>query len=408
MAYFTGLLLLAVFAWAAVPAAAAAPDKPVVVFVPGFMGSDLYRGEEKLWMPEDPAEIQAALARLAIPQGPRAPEDGLTPRPMAGYDGFLEALGAAATVVSFPYDWRQSNLASAAALDRFLGEDPTARAAGSVILVAHSMGGLVAMLFAQDAEGRYANAGKVAKVVTIGTPFLGSVQSVAISLRGHGPLPLDRSRADRPQDPMLSFPGFYETMPSYLDGPGGLPCCSNRPRPGAAPRPLALWTWEGWSALDWEAGSYDPAAVRRELAGGAAEVRAAAEAWRREPPARLFAIAGLSDLKPRAPHDRGLAGTTSLAFVAFDGKLHTGSGGECGGASITCAYGDQVIAQYSATLGRASERVGAVGGTCSLRLGQGPDGPYYHDDIVDDPSVRATALAALAAESNAAGWCRQR
>src|SRR5690606_21388689 len=160
-------------------------------------------------------------ASLRIPHGPAAPSDGLVPRPSPGYDRFLTALSRHATVVPFAYDWRRANAKSAAALDRFLAENPTTRAAERVTLVAHSMGGLVALLLAQDSGARYPSREKVAKVVTLGTPYLGSVQSVATAFRGMGLLPHARLTGGDLQRLMNSFPSSYEMLPGYLDGPEG-------------------------------------------------------------------------------------------------------------------------------------------------------------------------------------------
>ncbi len=85
------------------------------------------------------------------------------------YKGFVKTLGDADfTVFTFPYDWRLGIDENADNLNTFIGKK--VGAGNKVILVGHSMGGLVARAYVSDST----RAAKVAKVVTVGTPYLGT------------------------------------------------------------------------------------------------------------------------------------------------------------------------------------------------------------------------------------------
>lgn len=396
LAFMPGILA----ANSAARADARAGEKPAIIFLPGFMTSEISEGDRRLWLPESPASAGADFQRMIVKDGPAAPRDGLTAnRIMPDYDAFVSALGEHGRVHPFPYDWRQSVFGSAADLDRFIDSEPALRDARRLVLVAHSMGGLVATAFAQNPAGVFRHSPRVVKVITMGTPYLGSVQTVLDAYSGIELAPGKIMPADAYQQWTNSFPGFYEMLPAYLDGPGGLPCCVDIT--GGEKRPLALWRYADWRRLDWQAGSYEPAAVQRTLTYGAGAFRQAVGRWRQDMPGWVFPIAGLTDLTGNTME------TTSISFVAKEGRLAAGKGDECGSEAVTCGPGDQVVAQFSASLGRASGALGQQAGSCSVRLGKGPDGPIFHGDITDDASVRASVFAALRARDNAEGWCRQ-
>lgn len=383
---------------------ARAEEKPAIIFVPGFMTSEIYEGKRRIWLSESPASAEADFRRMIVKDGPAAPRDGLTAnRIMPDYDAFVAALRAHGSVHPFPYDWRQSVFDSAADLERFIASQPALRDAGRIVLVAHSMGGLVATAYAQNPAGVFRHSARVVKLITMGTPYLGSVQTVLDARNGIELAPGKIMPSRAYQQWTNSFPGFYEMLPAYLDGPGGQPCCADLV--AGEKRPLALWRYADWRRLDWQAGTYDPAAVERTLGTGTSGIRQAVGRWRAEMPAWVFPIAGLTDL------DGNTAKTTSLSFVALDGRLTAGKGDECTSDTVICGPGDQAVAQFSASLGRASGVLGQHAGTCSVRLGTGPDGPIFHGDITDDATVRASVFAALKAADNAAdnaaGWCRQ-
>jgi hypothetical protein len=123
--------------------------------------------------------------------------------------------GQAGNLVEFPYDWRLSNQLNAErlrdrvvpALDRWrkLSNNPDAK----LILISHSMGGLVARYFLEVLSGREL----ASKLITIGTPYRGSVNSLDALANGLtlglGPVGLSVDKLVR------SFPSVYQLLPTY-------------------------------------------------------------------------------------------------------------------------------------------------------------------------------------------------
>ncbi|HEX2139557.1 MAG TPA: alpha/beta fold hydrolase [Woeseiaceae bacterium] len=122
-------------------------------------------------------------------------------------------------VFAFPYDWRMDVRLTAARLRPFV-EEVIARTrllkhyanAGDlkVDLVGHSMGGLVICEYLSQ-FGRGAHVGKV---VTIGTPFLGSVEAVVKIATGMSLLTGSEPR-ERERETARVTPSLYQLFPSY-------------------------------------------------------------------------------------------------------------------------------------------------------------------------------------------------
>lgn len=123
----------------------------------------------------------------------------------------------------FPYDWRKDNRIAARRLSRFLeqviGER---RAEGNVgcraILVTHSMGGLVARYYLEALQGW--GDGLVRSLITMGTPFRGSVNALRTLVNGSsvGPIKIESLTAV-----CRSLPSVYQLLPvfpAYDDGTG--------------------------------------------------------------------------------------------------------------------------------------------------------------------------------------------
>jgi pimeloyl-ACP methyl ester carboxylesterase len=118
---------------------------------------------------------------------------------------------APGNLVRFPYDWRRDVRASARRLGRVVDRKLAIwRETGGtddsrVILVAHSMGGLVSQYYLEALEGwPHCRA-----LITFGTPFRGSVKAVDFLTRGMKLLGVDLSATLR------SFPSVYQLLPRY-------------------------------------------------------------------------------------------------------------------------------------------------------------------------------------------------
>lgn len=182
--------------------------RDLVIFVPGLMGSRLRQRGETLWGDEDRTFLGwlrnrgDRLGRLSVgTDDPSAEElgdgiaaDGVLETPFVvgrvltagGYGPLLATLRERAglrpgeNLQVFAYDWRRDVATSARRLalraDGWLrawqakSRDRQAR----LVLVAHGLGGLVARYFVDALEGWRSTR----RLVTLGTPFLGSVRAL--------------------------------------------------------------------------------------------------------------------------------------------------------------------------------------------------------------------------------------
>lgn len=205
-------------AWAATHFEVAGQTKYPIIFLPGVAGSELHsrgRGKDiRSWIDvgiiaKSTVFPQADWDRLKLTSsgGPlsditvysqvKEPRGGAVGKHISGldslvnrddfrgssdfYDSFLVSLSYAGysdnNLHAFGYDWRLSPETNG----KRLGEKVTQvlRAAGTpngkVILIGHSMGGLVARSYIQQSKGR-----NVRSMITIGTPFLGAAQAMKV------------------------------------------------------------------------------------------------------------------------------------------------------------------------------------------------------------------------------------
>lgn len=117
----------------------------------------------------------------------------------------------AANFYHFPYDWRQDNRETAKLLQKHINKrlhqwrkcnvNPDAK----VILLAHSMGGLISRYYLEVLEGW-----RDCKVLfTFGTPHRGSVKSLSYLANGYKEYCLDFTELIR------TFPSAYQLLPIY-------------------------------------------------------------------------------------------------------------------------------------------------------------------------------------------------
>jgi pimeloyl-ACP methyl ester carboxylesterase len=121
-------------------------------------------------------------------------------------------------LIEFPYDWRLSNAYTAERLratvmprlETWRQERGNGKA--KLILVCHSMGGLVARYFCEHLGG----AAEVRRIFTFGTPHRGSLKALPILVNGKHVGPFDVGTVAR------ALPSVWELLPQYpcviLDG----------------------------------------------------------------------------------------------------------------------------------------------------------------------------------------------
>ena len=227
----------------------------LVVVLPGITGSTLgVRGrdgtpasEHLIWAPSAGAVWKLltrgdSILKHALPAGigDANPNDGVEPvalmpdvhvlpgiwTPIRGYDVLVDALEALGyrrdnrddppNLITFAYDWRLSNRYNgqrlAAVVEPAL-ERLRARggrwADAKLVLVCHSMGGLIARWYVERCGG----AEVTRKLVTLGTPWRGATDALAQLVngvrKGIGPLSIDLTGFAR------SMPSLHQLLPEY-------------------------------------------------------------------------------------------------------------------------------------------------------------------------------------------------
>jgi pimeloyl-ACP methyl ester carboxylesterase len=180
----------------------------VIVLLPGLMGSILSKGGKDVWSASAGSLLGGLISRggrfneLALREDPVDRDDlgdGIVPSRVMpdvhlipglwkidGYSKCAEAIKAAFDVTEgqnyfeFPYDWRRDNRVSARRLDKLARgwleawRARSGKADARLILIGHSMGGIISRCFLELLEGwRITRA-----LITFGTPYRGSLNAV--------------------------------------------------------------------------------------------------------------------------------------------------------------------------------------------------------------------------------------
>jgi hypothetical protein len=188
---------------------------PPALILPGIMGSTLGRPRKGLpddvkWF--DPAEIAlGGITKLALPRGRRYGPLGVL---RFAYERLRLVLRIAGyDAVFHPYDWRLDLAANGRALaERLVNERHQ-----DVVLIGHSMGGLVAR-----AALAHEGAAQIARVIQLGTPNRGAFVAIQ-ALRGTYPLIRRLAMLDLLHDAdeiahrvLTTFPGLCALLPPAI------------------------------------------------------------------------------------------------------------------------------------------------------------------------------------------------
>jgi pimeloyl-ACP methyl ester carboxylesterase len=150
------------------------PAKPAVFVLPGILGSNLKKNDDRIWLS---FRIVFGLTRLEYKPGG---SDGILPDGPVGmtYDDLTRYLSLTHEVIEFPYDWRrpieEEAQRLADAVEKKLEERKATKT--PVRLVAHSMGGLLARTMQLERPEVWKRMLQVdgARVLMLGTPNGGS------------------------------------------------------------------------------------------------------------------------------------------------------------------------------------------------------------------------------------------
>lgn len=211
---------------------------PLVVVIPGIGGSELADSSGKRVYGASVSGLVARLCEPSVldrnneltPVGLVGPHSLVAKQLVTGYDGLLSGISKGlglspgrvvtagaelvdpdATVVAFPYDFRRSVEQIANDLDRVVRQRAQGR---RVVLVAHSMGGLVAAWWwAFMSEGI-----DVDQIITLGTPFRGAAKALNVLVNGMriGPFPTTQAVSDM----VRTWDSLFDLLPHYqvVDG----------------------------------------------------------------------------------------------------------------------------------------------------------------------------------------------
>jgi pSer/pThr/pTyr-binding forkhead associated (FHA) protein len=198
-------------------------NKHPVVVIPGFMGSDLWHGSEKIW--PNPRRFFKNPELMKFREGDtRLVAKGLVDEvvivpnliKLEQYGGLtnylVESLGyeAGNDMLEFPYDFRQDVRTSARQMAQAI-EQWGVRA--PITIVAHSMGSLVARYYVNRLGGHKA----VERLVLLGGPHLG-VPKVILNLAANVSLLPFGLMGDRLREILVTYPSIYQLLPEYPCG----------------------------------------------------------------------------------------------------------------------------------------------------------------------------------------------
>ena len=213
-------------------------ESDIVVLIPGVTGSVLERNGKDVWaasagavlrglfsgggsiqdlrLEDDPPDVDdlgdgVEATRLVgdVHIFPGSGRSTATPRSRSASSRRLK-LCPARTYFELPYDWRRDNRVAARKLEReletWLGRRRRTHPDAKVVLVAHSMGGLIARYFVEVLGG----AANTRALVTFGTPYRGSLNALDSLVNG-----VEKMRALDMTELTRSFTSIYQLLPIY-------------------------------------------------------------------------------------------------------------------------------------------------------------------------------------------------
>ncbi|CDG83837.1 CHAT domain-containing protein [Janthinobacterium agaricidamnosum] len=221
---------------------------PIVLLLPGVMGSHLQVGNSRVWF--DPVNlVEGQIERLAVGQPHIVSAGWVEPY----YEPFAQFLAQSHEVRPFTYDWRLSLLDSGAAFETVLDAamDDAERRGQPLRIVGHGMGGLLARWALRERWPRF-TAISGSRLLQVGTPNRGTHAMAAVLLG-----------RDELVQMLISWIGWKHTARQFLGFIRAFPgVLEMLPWPADGQTPLANdgidyfdpATWKLWQQDDREAG----------------------------------------------------------------------------------------------------------------------------------------------------------
>ena len=220
-------------------------EEPLLVFIPGILGSKLTlpptSGQENSGQEEivwgcvnNAMTAHTSLDYSVQPKlwasplfDPTAPTDDCA---IDVYARFNTAMKSSALskdgpgfFLNFSYDWRQSNEVSAKHFDEFIRREPSLLHGKDLVLIAHSMGGLIIKWWYHEyySKDESVYPFNILRIFFVGTPHEGSYVTLDAMINGYKMFGESGTFAGMLSDTFfpalnkvgLTFPSFYELLP---------------------------------------------------------------------------------------------------------------------------------------------------------------------------------------------------
>jgi len=207
-----------------------------IIVIPGIMGSRLKYGRRKVWEPTSAEVLSGYFEKHMVPYLAQS-EKGYSRyylKPvndqkgaMDSYKEIVEELkkefSAEYFVDFFAYDWRLP-----CEINRDILADYIRQNYGEVILVCHSMGGLIAESYIKQS---YDNSCRVKYFISLGTPFLGAPKVISVFEEGKifGEIIPDSVMKKYVKELVKNMPSCYELIPNmaYASQYGYIKCIND-------------------------------------------------------------------------------------------------------------------------------------------------------------------------------------
>src|SRR3989338_1603088 len=198
------------------------PARNPVIIIPGILGSQLFHGDEEIWIHRTKILLPGDQFLDALMMD----ENGVSlenitvgdilrkPLPIFDYSvGLIEVLENAGyeeniDLFVFPYDWREDVTVSEDKLKDKIDLVKNTTGFEKVDIIAHSMGGLVVKAYISEHDESSIN-----KLIFVGTPHLGSPEAAVALLFGKQTPKFFASTAEMKKI-ARNMPSIYELLPS--------------------------------------------------------------------------------------------------------------------------------------------------------------------------------------------------
>lgn len=186
----------------------------LIVVVPGILGSKLKIGTNTIWPNADLSKIQFTESGSSLYN---VSYEDSTYGSLNTYKTLVDTLtntySSVADVVFFSYDWRYSCSTAATRLKNLINSY-----SGQIVIVAHSMGGLVSSEYLRIAT---ISQRQRTTLITMGTPFTGSAKVFPVIDQGDatGHWFIKGMTANAVKEYVKNIPAVYELLPTSRSEP---------------------------------------------------------------------------------------------------------------------------------------------------------------------------------------------